>query len=155
LRVARALLPLGRMRTTWPLAGTLFLLAFAATAAADPKPISLSTSDVTTQLAPFAQDIEHCYLDRTAEIRGAGQLEIILTVTRHGSVESLAVKTPGLSVKLARQIDGCVRHAVEPVTFPARRTYTTATVPYFFQRTAAPNAGPQQSCWNERGCPGK
>jgi hypothetical protein len=48
-----------------------------------------------------------------------------------------------------------VRHAVEAVTFPARRTYTTATVPYFFQRTAAPNAGPQESCWNERGCPGK
>ena len=33
-----------------------------------------------------------------------------------------------------------------------RKTFTTATIPYFFQRTAAPNAGPQLSCWDPKGC---
>lgn len=128
------------------------LAVLAATAAADPKPRALTAADVSTQLAPFADQIEHCYLDRTADVRGAGQLEIVLTVTRHGSVESLDVKTPGLAVKLAKQIDGCIRETIQGVAFPARKTFTTATVPFFFQRTAAPNAGPQPSCWDPKGC---
>lgn len=126
--------------------------ALATTAAADPRPRALTPADITSQLAPFSVQIEHCYLDRTAEIRGAGQLEIVLSVTRHGSVESLDVKTPGLAAKLAKQIDGCIRETIETVAFPARKTFTTATIPYFFQRTAAPNAGPQLSCWDPKGC---
>jgi len=121
-------------------------------AAADPR--ALTAVDVSTQLAPFDAQIQHCYLDRTAEIRGAGELQLVLTVTRHGSVESLAVKTPGLATKLAKQIDGCIRETISSVAFPARKTFTTATVPYFFQRTAAPNAGPQLSCWDPKGCKG-
>ncbi len=128
------------------------ILLFTATAAADPKARALTAADVSTQLAPYADQIEHCYLDRTAEVRGAGQLEIVLTVTRHGSVESLAVKTPGLPTRLAKQIDGCIRETVASVAFPARKTFTTATVPFFFQRTDAPNAGPQLSCWDPKGC---
>ena len=128
------------------------VVSLATTAAADPKPRALTPADVTSQLAPFADQIEHCYLDRTAEIRGAGQLELVLSVTRHGSVESLDVKTPGLAAKLAKQIDGCIRETIATVAFPARKTFTTATIPYFFQRTAAPNSGPQLSCWDPKGC---
>lgn len=128
------------------------IASLATTAAAESRPRALSAADVASQLAPFSEQIEHCYLDRTAEIRGAGQLELVLTVTRHGSVESLDVKTPGLATKLAKQIDGCIRETIGTVAFPARKTFTTATVPYFFQRTAAPNAGPQESCWDPKGC---
>jgi len=46
-------------------------------------------------------------------------------------------------------IDACVQATV---TFPARRTWTTATVPYFLLHTDAPNAGPQLSCWDPNGC---
>lgn len=128
------------------------IVLFTTAAAADPKPRALSAADVSTQLAPYADQIEHCYLDRTTEIRGAGHLELVLTVTRHGSLESLAVKTPGLAVKLAKQVEGCIRETVASVAFPARKTFTTATVPFFFQRTDAPNAGPQLSCWDPKGC---
>lgn len=131
---------------------SILVLASTTAAAADPKPRALSAADVSTQLAPYSDRIEHCYLDRTAEIRGAGQLEIVLTVTRHGSVESLAVKTPGLAPRLGKQIDGCIRETIASVAFPARKTFTTATVPFFFQRTDAPNAGPQPSCWDPKGC---
>ena len=147
LRVARRLLIPCRMRFALAVIAVL-----ATTAAADPKPRALTPADVTSQLAPFADQIEHCYLDRTTEIRGAGQLELVLTVTRHGSVESLDIKTPGLATKLAKQIDGCIREMIASVAFPARKTFTTATVPFFFQRTAAPNAGPQLSCWDPKGC---
>jgi hypothetical protein len=131
----------------------LAIILTAGSAAADPKPLALSVADVTAQLQPVANDIEHCYLDRAAEIRGAGKLDIVLTITRKGAIESLAVKTPGLPVKLAKQIDGCVRLLVEPVAFPARKTFTTATIPFFFQHTAAPGSGPQESCWDAAGCP--
>lgn len=134
---------------------TTLLFAATATAAADPKPLSLSAADVSGQLAPYAEQIEHCYLDRTPDLRGAGQLQLVLTVTRQGSLEALEIKTPGLAAKLAKQIDGCIRETIETVAFPARRTFTTATVPYFFQRTLAPNAGPQLSCWDPKGCHGR
>lgn len=159
LRVAHPLLLLGSIMR--PILSTALLLGIVATtsiASADatpPKPISLSASDVSSQLAPFAETIEHCYTDRASEIRGAGQLQLVVTVTRKGAVESLEVKTPGVPAKLAKQIDGCIRPLVTPVAFPARRTYTTATVPFFFQHTAAANAGPQESCWDAKGCPGK
>jgi len=33
-----------------------------------------------------------------------------------------------------------------------RKAQTIAVVPYFYQRTAAPNSGPQYSCWDPKGC---
>lgn len=125
-------------------------------AAADaPKPRSLSAAEVTAQLAPVSAEIEHCYLDRTPELRGAGKLALVLTVSRRGELEALVIETPGVPARVAKQIDGCIRKLVEPVSFPARKTFTTATVPYFFQRTLAANAGPQLSCWSASGCPGQ
>lgn len=118
-------------------------------------PPALTAGEVETILKPVADEIEHCYMDRTPEVRGAGHLELVLTVSRHGELQHLDVKTPGLPAKLGKDITGCVRSAIAPVSFPARKEYTTATVPYFFQRTAAPNAGPQLSCWNPDGCHAK
>jgi hypothetical protein len=112
----------------------------------------LSASDVKAQLQPVANEIEHCYMDRTTEVRGAGHLELVLEVSRYGIVEKIEVRTPGLTAKLSKEIDSCIRAEIAPISFPARKTFTTVTVPYFFQRTAAPNAGPQLSCWNPAGC---
>lgn len=117
--------------------------------------VALSPTDVTAQLRPYAASIERCYLDRTAEVAGAGKLSVELTVSRKGEVEAIAVKTPGLSTRLGVQIGDCIVHAVEGVAFPARRTHTTATVPFYFQRTTAPGAGPQLSCWDPAGCRSK
>jgi hypothetical protein len=118
-------------------------------------PAELTAQDVTAQLRPVADEIEHCYMDRTADVRGAGHLELVLTVSRQGVLEHVDVNTPGLAPKIAKDIAGCIRAAVTTISFPARKVFTTATVPYFFQRTAAPGSGPQLSCWNPNGCHGK
>jgi hypothetical protein len=93
-------------------------------------------------------------MDRTAEVRGAGHLDLVLEVSRHGLLEKVEVKTPGLATKLNKGISDCVHSALYDVTFPTAKTWTTATVPYFFQHTAAPNSGPQLSCWDPNGCHG-
>jgi hypothetical protein len=112
----------------------------------------LSADEVRSELRPVSDEIEHCYMDRTPDVRGAGHLELVLTVSRDGIVEKLNVKTPGLSSRVAKNIATCIREAVVTVTFPVNKNWTTATVPYFFQRTSAPNSGPQLSCWNPNGC---
>jgi hypothetical protein len=148
LNAARALLCLRAMRL-WP--AILTVLLAAAPAVAERPPHALSVADITTQLAPVSQDIERCFLDRASAT--GGKLDLVLTVTRKGQIESLVVRTSGLAPKVAKQIDGCVRALVEPVSFPARRTFTTATIPFLFHKTTAPGAGPQLSCWNAAGCP--
>lgn len=128
----------------------LMTVATAGSAFADDH--GLSAQDVEHQLGPMSAQIESCYLERTADVRGAGHLDLVFTVSRYGIIENLTVKTPGLSAKLGKQIDSCIRETVEHVAFPARRASTTATVPYYFQHTAAPNAGPQLSCFSAAGC---
>src|SRR5205085_11527613 len=103
LNAAQPLLCLRAMRRL----ALLSILVASTTAVADTKPQSLSVADIAAQLAPVSQDIERCFLDRASAT--GGKLELVLTVTRKGAIESLDVKTPGLAAKLAKQVDGCVR----------------------------------------------
>lgn len=112
----------------------------------------LTTGDVTDIVAPRAADIEHCYIDALGTTRRAGRLDVMLTIARDGSVLSVDTAAPGMPVVAAHHMHGCIRTAVESLQFPVRRNDTTAIVPYYFQRTDAPDAGPQLSCWNPRGC---
>ncbi len=131
----------------------LLVLPFAASTALADNPVSLSARDVTSTLAPYANKIEHCYLDHTTDVYGAGKLSVELTVTRKGALETIAIKTPGLDTKVGVKVAGCIVDTLDGVTFPKRRAQTTATRPYFFQRTAAAGAGPIESCWKAEGCP--
>jgi len=115
----------------------------------------LSQADIDAQVQPVSAEISKCYVDATANVRGGGQLVVQLAIHRRGKLDSVSVSTPGLPAKVAQKIEACVRTLVEPLEFPARRTSTTAVVPFYFQRTDAPNAGPQLSCWNPRGCRGQ
>lgn len=128
----------------------LLVLAFAASTALA-NPVSLSASDVSSALAPYSDKIEHCYLDHTANVYGLGKLSVELSVSKKGALETIAIKTPGLDTKVGIAVAGCIVDTLDGVSFPARRTHTTATVPYFFQRTA--NVGPFESCWDAKGCP--
>lgn len=126
------------------------LLAVPAIASADSK--TLEATDVAAQMKPYGETINRCYLDVAGDVKGAGKLEITLSIQRTGKLESIDVATPGLPARLAKRIATCVKTAVEDTSFPARKARTTAIVPYFYQHTAAPNSGPQLSCWNPRGC---
>ncbi|HSR99445.1 MAG TPA: AgmX/PglI C-terminal domain-containing protein [Kofleriaceae bacterium] len=112
----------------------------------------LTTGDVATVVGDRAADIERCYLDAMGAARRGGKLDVMFTIARNGSVLSVDTAAPGLSAVAAHRMHTCIRTAVEGLAFPARRNDTTAIVPYYFQRTDAPDAGPQLSCWNPRGC---
>ena len=112
----------------------------------------LTTGDVSAVVGDRAADIERCYLDAVGTSRRGGKLDVMFTIARNGSVLSVDTAAAGLPVVAAHRMHSCIRTAVEGLAFPARRNDTTAIVPYYFQRTDAPNAGPQLSCWNPRGC---
>ncbi|HLL25614.1 MAG TPA: hypothetical protein VK427_25935, partial [Kofleriaceae bacterium] len=69
-----------------------------------------------------------------------------------GVVDRIDVRTPGLSAGRAAAVERCVRATLADLAFPARRLGTTAVLPYVYQRTAAPGAGPQRSCRDASGC---
>jgi hypothetical protein len=112
----------------------------------------LEATEVAAEVRPYAPDIERCYLDRLGDARLAGRLDLTFVIGRDGHVVSLDAAAPGLPARTVRQMASCIREAVDPIHFPARRGDTTAIVPYLFQHTNAPGGGPQLSCWNPRGC---
>ena len=136
------------MRTTLSL---LAVLLTSSVALADTK-ADLGPNDVREHLKGADAAIASCYLGTVGERAGAGKLDITLTIHRKGIVDHIDVNAPGLPAKLVTKIDACVRTALEGVTFPTRRLGTKAVVPYFWQKTAAPDAGPQESCWDAKGC---
>jgi hypothetical protein len=112
----------------------------------------LTTGDVTEVVASRASDIERCYINALGASRRGGRLDLMFIIARDGHVVSLDSAASGLPTVAAHRLHKCLRTAVEALQFPARRNPTTAIVPYYFQRTDAPNAGPQLSCWNPKGC---
>ena len=112
----------------------------------------LTTSDVSEVVAQRAAEIEQCYVDALGAARRGGRLDLMFIIARDGHVVSLDSAAPGVPVVAAHQLHKCLRTAAGALQFPVRRNDTTAVVPYYFQRTEAPNAGPQLSCWNPRGC---
>jgi hypothetical protein len=122
-------------------------------AVARPRQPFLDARDVTTLVTPHASDIERCYLGEIGALARSSRLDLTLVIARDGHVLALAAAVPGLPVRTARKVTGCVREVLDSLQFPARRNDTTAVVPYVFQKTDAPSAaGPQLSCWNPKGC---
>jgi hypothetical protein len=112
----------------------------------------LEPGEVTTDVAPYAPAIERCYLGHLVDVRRAGKLDLTLVIGRDGYVVSLTAAAPSLPARSAREVQSCIREAVDAVHFPVRRHDTTAIVPYFFQHTNTPGGGPQLSCWDPKGC---
>jgi len=118
----------------------------------EPPRTTLALSEISDAVKPVSATLERCYLDVAADVKGATRLDVKLGIFRKGTVYSVEVVTPGLPAKLSKKVDACVRTAVANLKFPARKADTTVVIPYFFQKTAATNAGPYESCWNPRGC---
>lgn len=116
---------------------------------------SLSSSEVAAQMRFYDADINTCYAAVAATARGTGELQITLSIHRTGQLDGIDIATAGLPARAAKQLASCVRGVVEGTAFPARKAPTTAVVPYRWQKTVAPGGGPQLSCWDPRGCPGR
>jgi hypothetical protein len=119
-----------------------------------PKEKFLSAGDVSALVAPHEPAIERCYLDAVGESRRGARVDLRFVIARAGDVLSLSAAAPALPARTLRKLESCIRGEVASARFPERRNDTTAVVPYIFQRTEAPNAGPQLSCWNPKGCHG-
>jgi hypothetical protein len=111
----------------------------------------LGSSEIRTHLGTADAAIAQCFVQTAGEGVG-GRLEVTLTIHRKGIIDHVDVRAPRVSAKLVTKIDACVRTAVEGVTFPTRKVGTTAVIPYVWQKTTAVGAGPQESCWNPKGC---
>jgi hypothetical protein len=116
------------------------------------KEPALTASDVFALVAPHGPEIERCYMDAVGESRRGGRLDLRFVIARDGEVLALHAAASTLPARMLRNVETCIRSEVQAVRFPERRNDTTAVVPYVFQRTEAPNSGPQLSCWNPKGC---
>jgi hypothetical protein len=130
-------------------------LHLAAPAAERPARLAgfLEASDVTAQIAPRAAELERCYLTHLTDARDAGHLDVLFEIGRDGHVRSIATAAGGLSPGASQEVTSCIRAIAQRVQFPARRNDTTVVLPYYFQKTRAPDAGPQLSCYRAKGCP--
>ncbi len=116
------------------------------------RPAFLEATDVTAQVAPHAAALERCYLAHITDGRHAGHLDILLEIARDGRVRSVATAAGDLSPRATQQVTTCIRAIAQAVQFPERRNDTTVVLPFYFQKTEAPGAGPQLSCWSAKGC---
>ena len=116
------------------------------------KPAFLTASDIASEVAPYAPDIQRCYREANGDVPRASHVSLTLVIAADGRLRSLEASSPGLSARTTRRIAACARSVLDLVRFPARRNETIAVVPYYFQKTDAPNAGPQLSCWSAKGC---
>lgn len=142
-----------RRPSTMPFVVASILTSTLAVADSAPAARDLGAGEVRQQLKGATDAaIGACYLDAVGTRAGAGKLELVLSIHRKGLVDHIDVRAPGLPAKTVTAIDGCIRTALAGIKFPARRIGTTAIVPYFWQKTAALDAGPQESCWDPSGC---
>ena len=135
------------MRTTPLLLAVLSITSIASAETAK----DLGPSEVRAHLKGADAAIGQCYVATVGEGVG-GRLDVTLTIHRKGIIDHVDVNAPGLSAKLVNKLDACVRAALDGVGFPTRQVGTTAVVPYVWQKTVAPGAGPQESCWDAKGC---
>ena len=112
----------------------------------------LGPNEVRTATRPAIDaQIGQCFVGAVGDGVG-GNLEVTLTIHRKGIIDHIDVRAPGVAAKTVAKIDACVRAALDGFTFPARQVGTTAVLPYVWQKTLATGAGPQESCWDAKGC---
>jgi hypothetical protein len=120
--------------------------------AEDPE-ATLSARDLQRYFAPYVPQVRDCYLTcaRGPAVDGALRLELI--VHPSGSIFKFGFAAPGIDPASRTRLDDCLRKLVPGWHLPVRSRFTTAVVPFLFHKTAAPGAGPIESCWDPRGCP--
>lgn len=122
-------------------------------AAPDDPDRTLSAQELTRYFEPYAPAVRTCYADHGTGKEATGVLRLELIIQPDGKVLRFGVVAPGVDKVPLRKLDACLRKLSATWSFPVRKGYTTAVLPFLFQRTYAPGAGPIESCWDVRGCP--
>jgi len=114
---------------------------------------TLTAAEVGRYAEAYYPAIKACYFTKGRPPKGAtGELAVKLVVHRNGYIRDITVDAPGVRGKAMRKLEGCIRNETLGWSFPVRRDFTTAILPYYFLYLDAPGAGPQYSCWNPQGC---
>jgi hypothetical protein len=132
-----------RRSTLFPVALALALVTPARAAVDDdPDQISISAKDLHKYFEPYVPAVRDCYAANASGPQATGNLRLELVIHRDGSVFKFGFAAPGVTGAWLRKLDGCLRALSETWHFPVRRGFTTAVLPFVFQRTTAPGAGP-------------
>lgn len=109
----------------------------------DPDQTSIDASDLKKYFAPYVSGVKDCYVASSRERTATGVLRLELVIRPDGTVNRFAFKAPGIIGAPLRLLDSCLRARSETWHFPVRRGFTTAIIPFQFQLTYAPGAGPK------------
>ncbi len=129
----------------------LLVLAAAPTAMAqqqgggDPDQPSLDAKDLKKYFAPYVAGVKDCYAASSRDRTATGVLRLELVIRPDGTVNRFSFRAPGIIGGQLRLLDSCLRPKSETWHFPVRRGFTTAIIPFQFQLTSAPGAGPKAS----------
>ena len=135
----------------WTLAA-LVLAAAALVARADEPGPTLTAKELQTYFAPYVPDVRSCYVAYGRGPAVAGTLRLELIIHPSGDVFKFGFAAPGVEPAWRDRLGICLRKLVPRWHFPVRSRFTTAVLPFLFQRVFAPGAGPIESCWDPRDC---
>jgi len=123
------------------------------TAKADVDKRILTAKEIQEYLTPYVAKIDGCYNRHgLKQKKSTGDLKIEMVIHRNGSIHRTQVYAPGVPGKALKK---CIEKLSKDWSFPPRKQFTHAIIPFFYLQTKTPGAGPQHSCWNPRGCPKK
>ena len=118
-----------------------------------PDKPSLTAKELETYFEPYVPEVKKCWLTHAKGPDVKGELRLELVIHNHGHVRRFAFMAPGVVGKPLAKLDACLRKLSKKWSFPQRGGFTTAVIPFYYQRTNAPGAGPEGTCRTKRGCP--
>jgi hypothetical protein len=129
------------------------LWAVPAVARPEDPDATLSAKDLQKYFEPYVPAVKACYLANARGKTVDGTLRLELIVHPTGKILRFGFAAPGVTKPARGKLDGCLRKLVPSWSFPARKGFTSAVLPFLFLKTTAAGAGPIESCWDARGCP--
>ncbi len=138
----------------WTLAALVIVVAATAAlvARADEPGATLTAKELQTYFAPYVPGVRACYIAYGRGQAAEGALRLELIIRPSGDVFKFGFAAPGVESPWGDRLGSCLRKLVPRWHFPVRSRFTTAVLPFLFQRVFAPGAGPIESCWDPRGC---
>ncbi len=111
----------------------------------------LSRKEIEAAMAPHVDGISACYKTNAGSQKGAdGHISLEMLIRPEGTIQKLWVVAPSIT---GAKLSKCVRDLSKAWRFPKKPGFTNAVVPFYFQKSRDPGAGPFQSCWSAKGCP--
>jgi len=103
----------------------------------------IDAKELKKYFTPYVPGVKDCYVANTKAHEVDGTLRLELVIHPAGNVHRFGFQAPRLKGTPLRKLDKCLRELSETWHFPQRRGFTTAVLPFKFQRTFAPGAGPK------------